>query len=318
MDLEQKVTLAAAEGIDLDVAVAGIGSRAAALLLDSFIQGIALWVLATVLGSLGDAGAGFLVVSVFLLFFGYPTLCEAFNGGRTVGKLALGIAVVKADGMPCTFLAAATRNVLRLIDILPGLYTVGLVSMFVTKQTQRLGDLAAGTIVVRQAKQAVGAVPAAPAPPTGVAGYAGPPVGAPAYGAPAYGAPAYGAPAYGAPVPAVGPAVGPPPPATVGYEAAGSGAPGYGAPGYGAPAYGAYAVPALPPEVAAWDTSALSVDEVALIRAFLVRRWELPVESRAKLGLLLGEQFLPKVAGMPLDGGPERLLERIAWVRSFR
>src|SRR5207244_5481193 len=69
---------------------------------------------------------------------------------RTRGKLVNGLRVVRIDGSPVTFFTSAVRNVLRLVDILPGMYLVGIAAILVTRQNQRLGDVAAGTLVVRE------------------------------------------------------------------------------------------------------------------------------------------------------------------------
>jgi hypothetical protein len=81
---------------------------------------------------------------------GYHILLEAFWNGQTLGKKALGIRVRMADGSPVTPGAAFMRNVLRLGDFLPSFYTLGLMAMFFTEKSQRLGDVAANTIVVKE------------------------------------------------------------------------------------------------------------------------------------------------------------------------
>ena len=80
--------------------------------------------------------------------FPYHILLEGATG-RTLGKAAFGIRVVRADGAPCTYRAAAIRTLLRFVDWMPAAYLAGLVSIALTRRGQRLGDVAAGTVVVR-------------------------------------------------------------------------------------------------------------------------------------------------------------------------
>ena len=108
----------------------------------------------------------------FLVFFGYDVLFEVRSRGRTPGKRWTGLRVVRTGGQPVTFVPSCVRNVMRLVDILPvpPLYAVGMLSIFVTGKNQRLGDLAAGTLVVRERpgsfKAATGERRAPRAPPT--------------------------------------------------------------------------------------------------------------------------------------------------------
>ena len=85
----------------------------------------------------------------FLVFFGYDVLFEVRSRGRTPGKRWTGLRVVRTGGQPVTFVPSCVRNVMRLVDFLPALYAIGMLSIFVTPRNQRLGDLAAGTLVMR-------------------------------------------------------------------------------------------------------------------------------------------------------------------------
>jgi uncharacterized RDD family membrane protein YckC len=155
--LDDRVTIATPEGIELELVLAGVGSRFAAALLDIVIQLGAIFALAIVLGPLGDNGyvvAGYLV-AIFLILFAYDIALETWNRGRSIGKLAVGLRVVRVGGEPEGFLTAAVRNFLRIVDFLPAFYVVGVISILVTGRNQRLGDLAAGTLVVRERRPAV-------------------------------------------------------------------------------------------------------------------------------------------------------------------
>lgn len=100
------------------------------------------------------ASIGMLVIVLFiigqlLLEWGYFMISERLTGGRSFGKRLVGLRVIGADGLPLTPRASLVRNLLRAVDVLPGSYVVGLVSIVASPKCQRLGDLAAGTIVVR-------------------------------------------------------------------------------------------------------------------------------------------------------------------------
>jgi uncharacterized RDD family membrane protein YckC len=155
--LDDRVTIATPEGIELELVLAGVGSRFAATLLDIVVQLGAIFALAIVLGPLGSNGyvvAAYLV-AVFVILFAYDIVLETWNRGRSIGKLAAGLRVVRVGGEAEGFLTAAVRNFLRIVDFLPAFYVVGVISILVTSRNQRLGDLAAGTLVVRERRAAV-------------------------------------------------------------------------------------------------------------------------------------------------------------------
>jgi uncharacterized RDD family membrane protein YckC len=161
MEYEDRLTIATPEGVDLELTLAGVGSRFAAALIDYGIQLAILIALGIVLGvgfGLGPGEGGFaaalFVVLSFLLFVGYDIAFEVLASGRTPGKRMNGTRVVREDGGPVTFPTSAVRNVLRIVDILPGMYLVGIGSILVSSRNQRVGDLAAGTLVVRERKVA--------------------------------------------------------------------------------------------------------------------------------------------------------------------
>ena len=158
LDLRQRHGVETPEHVDVHFELAGIGSRLAAALLDLLIMSLALLILAmvfdAVVGQTGNTVRGWLaalmLLLVFFLVWGYFTLFEALNGGRTPGKQALGIRVVMDTGRPITPAAAVVRNLVRILDtyfvppLLPALLTI-----FLHQSNKRPGDIAAGTIVVR-------------------------------------------------------------------------------------------------------------------------------------------------------------------------
>ena len=249
MQYEDRLTIATPEGVELELTLAGLGSRLAAALLDTLIKyGVMLAVLLFFGGlsalseSTSEAQDIFLlpliILTFFVLMFGYDIFFEAFASGRTPGKAALGIRVVREGGRPCGFLAATIRNLVRVVDFLPASYLVGMISVLVTAKNQRVGDLAAGTIVVRDRK-----MPKNP-----------PPVGA--------------------------------------------------------------TVPPSP-QVAGWDVSAITSDELTAVRSFLARRFELDPEARYRLGWELAARLRPKVGGAD-PSHPELFLEQLAAAKSAR
>ena len=159
MFYEDRISVATPEGVTLEATLAGVGSRFVAGVVDQLLRWALLLALIILLAVLGDGGDTFsgaavavLVVGIFLVQFAYDVLFETLGGGRTPGKRWTGLRVVKVGGAPVGFLASALRNILRIIDSLPGFYLVGIICVFVTAKNQRLGDLAAGTIVVRERK----------------------------------------------------------------------------------------------------------------------------------------------------------------------
>jgi uncharacterized RDD family membrane protein YckC len=149
------------EQVELEFAVAGLGSRFVAVLLDHLIQAGFYFVFiifgAIVFGALANrinllgkwVLAGFIALN-FLLIWGYYTLFEAFWHGQTPGKHIMKLRVIKDSGRQITLFEAMSRNLLRIVDYLPAFYLVGVITMLCTKRNQRLGDLAAGTIVVHE------------------------------------------------------------------------------------------------------------------------------------------------------------------------
>ena len=160
MVFEDRLTIDTPEGVPLELTLAGVGSRFASALLDYILQFIILVALALVLrygagfspGS-SSVSAAFWVVGFFAVFWGYDVAFEVLNSGRTPGKAANGLRVVRESGAPVTFGPSAVRNVIRIIDLLPGTYLVGITSILLTKRNQRVGDLAAGTLVIREARK---------------------------------------------------------------------------------------------------------------------------------------------------------------------
>jgi uncharacterized RDD family membrane protein YckC len=149
------------ELVGIEMPVAGIGSRFVALLVDYLIWLVAVIAIVFVISLVDPSLAHFsqlgekwaialLILSFFLLYWGYFTLFEAYWGGRTPGKRLAKIRVIQRSGRGIGLFEAMTRNLLRIVDQFPLVYMVGAVTIFLTRDHQRLGDLAAGTLVVHE------------------------------------------------------------------------------------------------------------------------------------------------------------------------
>lgn len=143
------------EGVRLELVVAGVGTRMAAALVDAFIQfllvvavGVVASLSTSALGGLSGFAQALSAVAVFLIVFGYHVAFEMLASGRTPGKASIGLRVVRTQGEPLGGIASVVRNLVRILDFLPFFYGAGLVAMVLSGRRQRLGDLAAGTLVV--------------------------------------------------------------------------------------------------------------------------------------------------------------------------
>jgi uncharacterized RDD family membrane protein YckC len=151
VELEDRITIATPEGVELGIVLAGAGSRFIASVIDLVLQLVLIALAALVALALvgGGVGAALLAIAAFADFYLYDVLFEVLASGRTPGKRATHLRVVREGGTPVDLPASAIRNLLRVVDLLPGAYLVGLSSILLTRRNQRLGDLAAGTLVIR-------------------------------------------------------------------------------------------------------------------------------------------------------------------------
>lgn len=152
------------ERVPLHFALASIGNRFLACALDHALQvftiiimAIGFWIIADY-SSLGERLTNApkwvqaaLIVIVFLIVSGYFAFFEWLWNGQTPGKRLLKLRVIREDGRPITFWEAAVRNLLRTFDMMPApFYSIGLISVFLSLSDQRVGDMVAGTVVVRE------------------------------------------------------------------------------------------------------------------------------------------------------------------------
>ncbi|ALP52597.1 hypothetical protein Tel_05230 [Candidatus Tenderia electrophaga] len=161
--LDTACSIETPEGIDLALRPAGPVPRILAYGIDLVIRWAIMFVIAMLMGFAGQLGMGMMMILYFLLEWFYPVCFERFRDGVTPGKKSMDLRVVNDDGTPVGWDGAIVRNLLRAADFLPFFYVVGLVSMVTSRHFRRLGDLAAGTLVVHNA----GIKPPAPVDETG-------------------------------------------------------------------------------------------------------------------------------------------------------
>ncbi len=142
--------VATPEGIELTLRLAGPVPRALAWAIDFALRVAVVFAVMMVALPLGHAGMGLALIAAFFAEWLLPAWFEASWQGQTPGKRALGLAVLNDDGTPVRWPAALTRNLLRAVDFLPLMYGIGLATMLANRDFKRLGDLAAGTLVVYQ------------------------------------------------------------------------------------------------------------------------------------------------------------------------
>ncbi|MGM0843612.1 MAG: RDD family protein [Bacillota bacterium] len=165
---EEQIDIKTPEYVSLQFQTAGLGSRAAAFMIDQALLGIINFFIIIGLVLFLDiqnsyffleetpfsSGAiAIVVVAIFLLNWGYFFAYEFFSGGRTLGKTLIGIRVIQDNGQSITLLSSFIRNLMRVIDMLPAYYIVGMFMVFFHGKHKRLGDLTAGTVVVHERKK---------------------------------------------------------------------------------------------------------------------------------------------------------------------
>ncbi len=171
--MDRDIDVRTPESIAFRYDLAGLGSRFLAVVVDMMIQIVLVILIIWGLASLGsgakhdtfmpvqrvDAWAmsiayAFIYILIFMIFYGYFILFEAFWNGQTPGKKLLGIRVVRDGGYPVDFGAAFLRNLIRIAEMILGFYATSIVATLMSNENKRIGDYVAGTIVVRDAKLA--------------------------------------------------------------------------------------------------------------------------------------------------------------------
>lgn len=160
MSSDDKLIIETPEQTALEFTLAGIGSRGIALALDTLLQIGALVLLGVVAGLIAYVGFfpqmgkqwvyAILIFAVFLLQFGYFAFFETIWNGRTPGKRWAHLRVIMDSGRPINAQAAILRNLIRLVDALPSIYAIGIVTSLISCQNKRVGDYLAGTVVIHE------------------------------------------------------------------------------------------------------------------------------------------------------------------------
>ena len=157
--------VATPEGIELTLRLAGPVPRALAWSIDFLLRAAVVLLVMMIASRFGRAGMGVVLIAAFFVEWLLPAWFEAMWSGQTPGKRLFRLAVLNDDGTPVRWPGALTRNLLRAADFLPFFYGVGLITMLLNRDFKRLGDLAAGTVVVYQAEKLAAARAIPPAPP---------------------------------------------------------------------------------------------------------------------------------------------------------
>lgn len=153
MTITSTVSYNTPEGISLELVPASFVPRAMAWLVDALVRGLIIVICGMVLTFLGLAGYGLMMLVYFVVFWFYPVLFEVFRDGQTIGKKTLKIRVCMDNGLPVSWQASMIRNLLIMADFLPFGFFAGLVASLFNKQSKRLGDIVAGTMVVYETNQ---------------------------------------------------------------------------------------------------------------------------------------------------------------------
>ena len=173
IETDETLIIETPERVPLSFALASIGNRFLAVAIDHFIQYLSMFLLAWLFFTMTGLGGAFrntgatpildeipkwtiaiLIIILFLVFSGYFIFFEWLWNGQTPGKRLLKLRVIREDGRPITLWEASARNLLRIFDAVPGfvlpIYSIGLITIFANSRDQRVGDIFAGTVVVRE------------------------------------------------------------------------------------------------------------------------------------------------------------------------
>ncbi len=156
--MPRTITITTPENVRIEYVLAGLMSRGSAAIVDMLLQGLAVLVIVAVRSLLEHAGkwpgttwaSALLGIVIFLIVYGYFVYFETVWNGQTPGKRMVNLRAVREGGLPIDLSCAALRNLVRLVDLLPFFYVVGTIAVLLSARNKRLGDYAAGTLVVRE------------------------------------------------------------------------------------------------------------------------------------------------------------------------
>ena len=146
--IDTVITAETPEGIAIAMRPAGFAVRATAFMIDVLIRFAILSGLGSALSAGGHVGTGLLLIGLFVVNWLYPVIFELLPAAATPGKRVMGLQVMMANGLPLTPAGCLTRNLLRVVDMMPLLYAFAIIAMLLRRDARRLGDLAGGTLVV--------------------------------------------------------------------------------------------------------------------------------------------------------------------------
>jgi uncharacterized RDD family membrane protein YckC len=146
--LDTALTLETPEGTEIDLHPAGLFARGTAFVIDEIIRWCVIAAALLAAGLLGAFGRGLGLIVVFATYWLYGVLFEVLNNGVTPGKRVQGLQCLHDDGTPIRLPASMLRNLVLWVDLLPVAYLAGILSMLFSDRFRRLGDHAAGTMVV--------------------------------------------------------------------------------------------------------------------------------------------------------------------------
>ena len=172
IETEETLIIETPERVPLEFALASIGNRFLAVAIDHFLQYLGIFLVFWAITSFFSIGGSsdttlemalaeapkwtiaILIIVIFLIFAGYFAFFEWLWNGQTPGKKLLKLRVIREDGRPVTLWEALARNLLRIFDAIPGfvvpIYSIGLITVFLSRRDQRVGDIFAGTVVIRE------------------------------------------------------------------------------------------------------------------------------------------------------------------------
>lgn len=158
--MPRSISIVTPENVKIDYELAGIASRAGAAVLDLFLQGLLILIIFGVQAVLRHYGKwtgaiwakALLGIVSFVIFWGYYVFFETIWNGQTPGKRAARLRTIKEEGSPIDISSAGIRNLIRIVDMVPFLipYLLGGICVFASGSNKRLGDIAAGTVVVKE------------------------------------------------------------------------------------------------------------------------------------------------------------------------
>ncbi|MCE5322609.1 RDD family protein [bacterium] len=156
--MSRHITVVTPENVRIEYELAGLASRAGAAIIDLLLQVLLILAVLGVRMLLSEHGRwpgttwanALLAIASFVMWYGYYVYFETVWNGQSPGKRYARMRTIREGGTPIDFASAAVRNLVRIVDMIPGIYLVGMISVLANSRNKRLGDFAAGTLVVKE------------------------------------------------------------------------------------------------------------------------------------------------------------------------